>query len=595
MQYRLLGPLEVIGEEGQPVALSGDRERVVMAVLVLGANRVVSTARLVDALWGGRPPATAVNALQVHVSRLRKKLAAVSAGQELLRTESSGYRLTVASGESDVGRFEDLVGVRGDDPEEVSSRLGEALGLSRGAALVDVDSDLLRSEAVRLEELRLAALERRIEADLARGRDAELVPELEGLVHDHPFRETLRGQLMRALYRCGRQADALALYRQGRAVLADQLGIDPSPSLQALELAILQQSPELAGHERGTQPAGEQPGPPLPPPTPPARRRLPAPNLRRRAPLLAAAVALVIAAVAVTSIGLSGHGRPVRAGPNSLAAIDTHTNRLAGFVPVGARPGAITFGAGSLWVANRDDQTVSRIDPAGLHVLRTLPVGGVPTGIGASADAIWVAESSPASANSVSVIRIAPDFNTVGAPLTIDEVVPGSPGEVAADGEVVWVAPSSGLLTRLDAVTGKVAEQVDPNSGPSAIEVGDGAVWVTDSEGNNVTRVDPTGLLTSIPVGDGPAGIAVGEGAVWVTDSLDGALVRIDPATRSVTTTITVGQSPAGLAVGAGSVWVANSGDGTVDRIDARTDRVAARILSGAARKPSLSLTDGPG
>ena len=245
MRYGLLGPLEVVGDDGQSVALSGDRERVLVAVLLLGANRVVPTSRLTDALWGEQPPATAGNALQVHVSRLRKKLAAGSAGGDLLRTESSGYRLTVAAGELDMQRFEDLVGQDGGGPDEVSSRLHEALDLWRGPALADVSSDLLVGEAARLEELRLAAIERRIEADLARGCPAELVPQLESLVHDHPLREGLRGQLMRALYRSGRQADALAVYGHGRAALADQLGIDPGPALQGLELAILQQSPEL--------------------------------------------------------------------------------------------------------------------------------------------------------------------------------------------------------------------------------------------------------------------------------------------------------------------------------------------------------------
>ena len=208
MRYGLLGPLEVVGDDGKSVALSGDRERVLVAVLLLGANRVVPTSRLTDALWGDQPPSTAGNALQVHVSRLRKKLAAGSAGGDLLRRESSGYRLTVAPGELDVQRFENLVGEDGGGPDEVSSRLHEALDLWRGPALADVSSDLLVGEAARLEELRLAVIERRIEADLARGCHAELVPELESLVHDHPLREGLRGQLMRALYRSGRQADA---------------------------------------------------------------------------------------------------------------------------------------------------------------------------------------------------------------------------------------------------------------------------------------------------------------------------------------------------------------------------------------------------
>ena len=138
--------------------------------------------------------------------------------------------------------------------------------------------------------------------------------------------------------------------------------------------------------------------------------------------------------------------------------------------------------------------------------MRTLPVGGTPTGIAASADAIWVAETAPGSTGAVSVVRIGPDFNTIGPPQRISQVVTGSPGEVAAQGDAVWVAPSSGLLTRLDPATGRVVQQVDPNAGPTGIDVADGAVWVTDSEANNVTRVDPTGLLTSIAVGNGPSG-----------------------------------------------------------------------------------------
>ncbi len=592
MRYGLLGPLEVVGDDGQSVALSGDRERVLVAMLLLGANRVVATSRLTDALWGDQPPSTAGNALQVHVSRLRKKLAAGSAGGDLLRRESSGYRLTVAPGELDVQRFESLVGQDGGGPDEVSSRLQEALDLWRGPALADVSSDLLVGEAARLEELRLAAIERRIEADLARGCHADVVPELEGLVHDHPLRERLRGQLMRALYRSGRQADALAVYRHGRAALADQLGIDPSPALQGLELAILEQSPDLDAPDPPVDraEASRAPAPPVPPR---ASGRDHRGRRRRRIGLLLAVAGLLVAStVTGVTVVLSASGRPIRAAPNSLAAVDARTNRLVGFVPVGARPGAIAFGSGSLWVANLDDETVSRIDPAGLQTLRTLPVGGTPTGIATSADAIWVAETAPGPTGAVSVVRIGPGFNSIGPPQHISQVVTGSPGAVAAEGDAVWVAPSSGLLTRLDPDTGRVVQQVDPNAGPTGIDVADGGVWVTDSEANNVTRVDPTGLLTSIAVGNGPSGIAVGAGAVWVADSLDGSVVRIDPVTRSVTTTIPVGPSPAGVTFGAGSVWVADSGDGTLDRIDPATNKVVARIAVGESPQ-AVTVADG--
>ena len=245
MRYRLLGQLEVIGDDGQVVVFAGDKERIVLAALLLGANRVVSTDRLIDALWGERPPHRASNALQVQVSRLRKKLARGSHGEGALVSEPSGYRLAVEPGELDVACFEELVGSAEGPPAEVSARLAEALGWWRGPALVDVTCDALRGETVRLSELRWAALERRVDADLALGRHRMLVAELEALVAEEPLQESLARQLMVALYRSGRQADALAVYQHTREVLAEQLGIDPSPSLQALELAVLNQSPDL--------------------------------------------------------------------------------------------------------------------------------------------------------------------------------------------------------------------------------------------------------------------------------------------------------------------------------------------------------------
>ena len=234
------------------MALAGGRERVLLATLVLGANQVVSTDRLVDALWGEDPPATAANALQVHVSKLRKKLAEAGAGDVITRAPQ-GYVLQTGPGDVDLDEFEQLVAAAAGDPAEVSKSLGKALALWRGPALADVSSDLLAGEKTRLEELRLLALERRIEADLALGRHAELVGELEALVQADPLREGPRRQLMLALYRSGRQADALATYREAREVLAEELGIDPGPELQALELAILNQDPE---HRRASRSSG---------------------------------------------------------------------------------------------------------------------------------------------------------------------------------------------------------------------------------------------------------------------------------------------------------------------------------------------------
>ena len=216
-----------------------------------------------------------------------------------------------------------------------------------------------------------------------------------------------------------------------------------------------------------------------------------------------------------------------------------------------------------------------------------------PTGIATSANAVWVVGSNP-NASSVSINRIDPQFDAVAsaAAIRVGNVVPGGPGEVAAHGGAVWVAPSSGVLARLNPTTGRVVQRIDPNTGPAAIDIGDGALWVTDTFSDNVTRVDPTGFATPIAVGGGPSGIAVGEGGVWVADSLDDTVTRIDPKTRAVTMTIPVGRSPAGVAAGAGSVWVANSGDGTVTRIDPRTDKVQATITVGRSPQ-AITIANG--
>jgi DNA-binding SARP family transcriptional activator len=232
MEFRILGPLEVV-DNGQALEISGAKHQALLAVLLLHANEVVSTDRLVDALWEDNPPERAHKALQVYVSQLRKLL-----GKQRLETKAPGYLIRVSEAEVDLGRFQALV-------EE--GRPGEALALFRGPPLAAFAySRFAQSEIARLEELRLACLEERIEQDLDAGRQAALVGELEGLVRDHPLRERLRRQLMLALYRSGRQAEALGVYQEGRRRLGDELGLEPSEELRRLERAILQHDPAIA-------------------------------------------------------------------------------------------------------------------------------------------------------------------------------------------------------------------------------------------------------------------------------------------------------------------------------------------------------------
>jgi len=231
MDFRILGPLEVL-DNGQALDLGGQKQRTLLAVLLLHANEVVSSDRLIEALWEEDPPETAQKALQVYVSGLRKTL-----GKERVKTTAPGYLLRLQEGELDLVRFRRLV-------EEGKQR--EALALWRGPPLSDFHYQrFAQTEIDRLEELRLATDEERIEADLARGGHSELVGELEALVRANPLRERLRGQLMLALYRSGRQAEALEAYQQARAALVEELGIEPGRQLRELHQAILNQDPAL--------------------------------------------------------------------------------------------------------------------------------------------------------------------------------------------------------------------------------------------------------------------------------------------------------------------------------------------------------------
>lgn len=263
MEFRILGPLEILDDAGVSIALRGSRERAVLTLLLLSANRVVSAERLIDDLWGDRPPDGATHALQVHVSRLRKSLRDAG-GEELLVTRPPGYVLKVDPSAVDAVRFESLLTQASETAEGKHHRaaaiLREALGLWRGPALADAaDAPGTRAEAARLEEARLAAVELRVEVDLMCGRHSVLVAELEALTTAHPLRERLWGQRMIALYRCGRQADALRAYQDLRVALAEQLGLEPGTTLRCLESAILRQDPAL-----DWRPAGEPSAGPLP-------------------------------------------------------------------------------------------------------------------------------------------------------------------------------------------------------------------------------------------------------------------------------------------------------------------------------------------
>ena len=247
MDFRILGPLEAT-DDTRPVKLTGGKQQALLALLLLNADRVVSMDRLVDDLWGEDVPETAQKMVQILVSQLRKQLP-----DGLLRTSAPGYLVDLDGHSLDLRRFDELVEegreTLGQGQAEIASvHFQNALALWRGPALQEFQEPFALLESSRLEEQRLACLEERIEADLALARHAELVGELDALVRRHPHRERLRGQLMLALYRSGRHAEALESYRAYRQMLADGVGIDPSARLRELERRMLQQDPALDSH-----------------------------------------------------------------------------------------------------------------------------------------------------------------------------------------------------------------------------------------------------------------------------------------------------------------------------------------------------------
>jgi DNA-binding SARP family transcriptional activator len=244
MEIRMLGPLE-LERDGVPIPLGGRAQRRLFARLLVDPNRTVSIDRLIEDLWGGDAPATAVKMVHIHVSMLRKVLP-----PGVLVTRAPGYALEIDPDAMDVVRFERLrkegqAALAAGSAAEAADRLREALALWRGPALAEFDEPFAEIESRRLEELHLGSLEDRIDADLALGHHALLAGELDALVTRHPLRERLRGQLMLALYRSGRHADALARYRQHREMLLTELGIEASPALRELEGRMLQHDPSL--------------------------------------------------------------------------------------------------------------------------------------------------------------------------------------------------------------------------------------------------------------------------------------------------------------------------------------------------------------
>jgi DNA-binding SARP family transcriptional activator len=595
MEFRILGPLEVV-DDGRMVVLGGSKQRALLAVLLLRANEVVSRDRLIEDLWGERAPETASTALHGYVSQLRKALEPRRGQEEhqLLITRAPGYLLRVDPERFDLRRFERLVREAKSELAEGDARaaagtLAKALALWRGPPLAELGSaPFISVESLRLQELRLSALEERIEAELSLGHHVDIVGELETLVAEHPLRERLRGQLMLALYRCGRQAEALETYRRSRQTLVEELGIEPGIELQQLEKAILNHDPSLELPEGTARAEPEQAGAI----GMQARARRPA---ARWLAIGIALVALLGVALGLTFAFLGGESAAKMLEPNSVGFVDAKSGRMTKSFAVGREPLSLALAFHSVWVANYRDETVTRIDRTTGHSV-FIDVRAHPTGLAAFRGTLWVWTIEGL------LVPIDPRFDRAAAPIDLRALASQgrAPREMAAGGGFLWVTAPETTVVRVNPKRPQGSLPIVPDAGAhGAIAFEGGNAWVAGAN-----QVFPIAART----GNWSPGIAVGSpvldlaptaGSLWVISgapvvaTTQEALRRIDLRDRLVHTTIPVGSDPVAVAAAGGSIWAASGSDGTIDRVDPAKERVVDTIEVGATPTALAADEDG--
>lgn len=547
---RLLGPLAA-SVDGDPVALGSPQQRTLLALLAAHQGASIGTATIDETLWQETPPPTAPKIVQTYVSRLRKLL-----GADAIQLVGNGYRLG-AQIEVDANRFRQLVDQR---------RHPEALALWRGSALADVPA--LHAEARQLEELRVTVLEERFDEELQGGEGPALVGELEALVANYPTRERLLSQLVLALYRSGRQADALAAYRHGRNALVETLGLEPGAALRDLERRILQQDPMLLQPEPSSAPI---------------------PHTRARWKALAIAAALAAAAAAV---GLSwterGHGtaRVVGIHPNSLLQLDPKTNRLIASTPIGRDPTALDATADAVWIASERERTVARVD---LRTGRLITIGephpvaflthddrGNIYASGWDFPFVWQIDPR--------TVQITRTYRVKGHALGL-----------SVGGGSLWAVNRFGnSVTRIDLAQRHVAEPIHVGVNPLASAFGYGALWVASGDSGTVAVIRPGAppiVVRGIP---SPDGISAGVGGVWVASTGMHAVYRLDPDTHQIVARINLGTPTdflTSVSAGPHGVWAVENHH--VVRIDPANDRVVLRIRFPTGTEPKAVASTG--
>jgi DNA-binding SARP family transcriptional activator/ABC-type oligopeptide transport system substrate-binding subunit len=610
-------------------------------MLLLGRNQVVSRDRLIDGLWGASPPPSASPSLETYVSRLRRVLPGDGNDARLV-TQPPGYRLRVEAGELDLERCETLLDQAraaraAGDFESARNAFREALSLFRGAPLEDlVHAPFAQAEIGRLEEVRLGALEQRLEADLAVGRHAEVVGELESLAARHPFREVLWGQLMLALYRSGRQGEALLAFDRARRTLAEEFGVDPGQLLTQLHFQILQQDPSLepsaaaaapavvmtstrgaraprvSGSGAPSAPASAQSPIVAEPSTPSTRgedRVVDRRSLSKR-PAVVVAVALAVAVTLgvvfiLRRVGAEGDATTA-AGPGTVL-IDLASGKVTTSIPlsrlaVSAYP---LFADGHFWVHNFFPNSFVEIDPKTGRILRQVNPPPWPVDVSAESETLtpfavqgntlWVGSGHD-------LVKVDIDRGRVVERFRLDDYVGGGSGlaeGVAVGGGSVWVSRDvgRGQIVRLDPATGAVQYRFDDMNPYLHLAYGDGSLWAADesfaraADERGIARIDAeTNTVTRATGIQGNIWVAAGGGFGWTSDPRKGVVYKVDE-TGHLVETYTTGLGAGFMAHTDGVLWVANRDEGTITGIDA----VTGKRITYRFRHPVETIAAGDG
>ena len=544
VEIRLLGALEVVDEQGRRLEIPGAKERSLLVLLALRAGRPVSRDRLIEALWPRTDPESAARSFRVRMANLRRAL-----GSEFVGRSGGGYALAVPAEHVDALCFERLL---------ADGHPAEALALWRGEPLAGIEGDWAEGERRRLYDLHLEARETSLADRLEVGGGGELVGQLQTLVVDEPLRERPRELLMRALYRAGRQADALDVYRQTRSLFDSELGIEPSPQLRELERSILTHDSGLAA---------------------------PAQDRKRRRQLVA--VPAIVLAVAAVSFAWSIRDRTAvyHAPANAAVRIDPRSGHVSKATVVGRLPEAVALGAGSVWIANRGDDTISRLDRSG-RMSATVPLDAEATALAFADGALWATTGTAGE-----LLKIDPEYNRVSKTLEL-AAEPLHPYDgpntrvsaIAVGAGGIWVGGF-----HLQKFAGQRRLVTGPIGTPSGLAAADGFVWAADNGSGLLTQVDPAAhIIRQISVGAdsangreqvyGITGIAACRGSLWLTDPGGNRVWNVDPASTRIADAVAVPGRPTGIACDGRDIWVTSIGSDTVSEIDTTSARVRRTV-----------------